>query len=231
MREEDSGFPWHTRDMKLSPSILTADLSRLDDEIRAAEAGGVDYIHLDVMDGHFVPNITIGPLIVAAVRKVTTLPLDVHLMIEHPERYVEPFAAAGASILTVHQEACTHLQRQLAQIRDHGCKASVAINPATPIVMLEDVLSDVDQVLVMTVNPGFGSQTFIPRSLDKVRRMRAMLDAAGSTADLEVDGGVHAANIAAVVAAGATVVVAGSAVYTSEYPVAHAVRLLRDAVR
>nr|MDQ2827832.1 ribulose-phosphate 3-epimerase [Chloroflexota bacterium] len=138
--------------MKISPSILTADLSRLGDEIRAAEAAGVDYIHLDVMDGYFVPNITIGPLVVAAVRAVTALPLDVHLMIEHPERYVAAFADAGATILTVHQETCAHLQRQLTQIRELGCKASVAINPATPIVMLEDVLSDADQVLVMTVN-------------------------------------------------------------------------------
>jgi ribulose-phosphate 3-epimerase len=215
--------------MKISPSILTADLSRLGEEIRAAEAAGVDYIHLDVMDGHFVPNITIGPLVVAAVRAVTALPLDVHLMIEHPERYVAAFADAGATILTVHQEACPHLQRQLTQIRELGCKASVAINPATPIVMLEDVLSDADQVLVMTVNPGFGGQSFIPRSLDKVRRMRAMLDASGSAADLEVDGGVNADNIGAVVAAGATVVVAGSSVYTPKRSVAEAVRLLRDA--
>jgi len=215
--------------MKIAPSILTADLARLGDEIRTAEAAGVDYIHLDVMDGHFVPNITIGPLVVAAVRAVTALPLDVHLMIEHPERYVAAFADAGATIMTVHQEACAHLQRQLTQIRELGCKASVAINPATPIVMLEDVLSDADQVLVMTVNPGFGGQSFIPRSLDKVRRMRAMLDAAGSAADIEVDGGVNADNIGAVVAAGATVVVAGSSVYTPKRSVAEAVRLLRDA--
>jgi ribulose-phosphate 3-epimerase len=215
--------------MKLSPSILTADLSRLGEEVRAAEAAGVDYIHLDVMDGHFVPNITLGPLVVAAVRAVTGLPLDVHLMIERPEFYVGAFAEAGASILTVHQEACTHLQRQLAQIRELGCKASVAINPATPIGMLEDVLPDVDQVLMMTVNPGFGSQKFIPQTLDKVRRMRAMLDAAGSSADLEVDGGVNAGNIGSLVAAGVTVVVAGSAVYTPKRSVADAVRLLREA--
>ena len=215
--------------MKIAPSILTADLARLGDEIRAAEAAGVDYIHLDVMDGHFVPNITIGPLVVAAVRAVTALPLDVHLMIEHPERYVAAFADAGATIMTVHQEACAHLQRQLTQIRELGCKASVAINPATPIGMLEDVLPDVDQVLMMTVNPGFGSQKFIPQTLDKVRRMRAMLDAAGSSADLEVDGGVNAGNIGPLVAAGVTVVVAGSAVYTPKRSVADAVRLLREA--
>ncbi len=216
--------------MKLSPSILTADLSRLGDEIRAAEAAGVDYIHLDVMDGHFVPNITIGPLIVAAVRGVTALPLDVHLMIERPERYVEDFARAGASILTVHQEACVHLQRQLAQIRELGCKASVALNPATPLVTIEDVLPDLDQLLVMTVNPGFGGQSFIPGMMDKIRRARALLDAAGSAADLEIDGGVNPDNIAACAAAGATVAVAGSSVYNPRHGVAESVRLLRQAV-
>jgi len=215
--------------MKLSPSILTADWSRLGEQIRAAEEAGVDYIHLDVMDGHFVPNISFGPLVVAAVRQITRLPLDVHLMIERPELYVDDFARAGASIITVQQEACIHLQRQLAQIKELGCKASVALNPATPLVMLEDTLPDLDQVLVMTVNPGFGGQSFIPQMLDKVRRMRAMLDAARSMADLEVDGGIKPANIAQVVAAGATVVVAGSAVFSPTRPVAEAVRLLREA--
>jgi ribulose-phosphate 3-epimerase len=215
--------------MKLAPSILTADWSRLGEQIRAAEEAGVDYIHLDVMDGHFVPNISFGPLVVAAVREITRLPLDVHLMIAHPERYVDDFARAGASIITVQQEACIHLQRQLVQIKELGCKASVALNPATPLVMLEDTLADLDQVLVMTVNPGFGGQAFIPQMLDKVRRMRAMLDAARSTADLEVDGGIKPANIAHVVAAGATVVVAGSAVFSPTRTVAAAVRLLREA--
>ena len=216
--------------MKLSPSILTANWSRLGEQIRAAEDAGVDYIHLDVMDGHFVPNISFGPLVVAAVREMTALPLDVHLMISNPELYVDDFARAGASILTVQQEACIHLHRQLQQIREAGCKASVALNPATPLVTLENVLPDLDQVLVMTVNPGFGSQAFIPQMLDKVRRMRAMLDAAGSHADLEIDGGIKPSNIAALRDAGATVAVVGSAVYTKERPVAEAVRLLRDAL-
>jgi ribulose-phosphate 3-epimerase len=176
-----------------------------------------------------VPNISFGPLVVAAVRQMTTLPLDVHLMIEQPELYVDDFARAGATIITVQQEACIHLHRQIEQIKELGCQASVALNPATPLVMLEDVLPDLDQVLVMTVNPGFGGQEFIPQMLDKVRRMRAMLDAADSTADLEVDGGIKPANIAHVVAAGATVVVAGSAVFSPTRPVAEAVRLLREA--
>ena len=216
--------------MKLSPSILTADWSRLGEQIRAAEAAGVDYIHLDVMDGHFVPNISFGPLVVAAVRQMTALPLDVHLMITNPELYVDDFARAGASIITVQQEACVHLHRQLQQIKEAGCKASVALNPATPLVTLENVVGDLDQVLVMTVNPGFGGQAFILEMLDKVRRMRAMLDAAGSVADLEVDGGIKPSNIATLRDAGATVCVVGSAVYTKERPVAEAVRLLREAL-
>ncbi len=215
--------------MKLSPSILTADWARLGEQIREAEAAGADYIHIDVMDGHFVPNITLGPYMVSTIRSITALPLDIHLMIERPEQYVPDFAQVGATIITVHQEACAHLQRQVAQIREAGCKASVAVNPATPLVTLEDVLPDLDQVLVMTVNPGFGNQHFIPQALDKIRRMRAMLDAAGSSADLEIDGGVKADNIAACVAAGATVVVAGSAVYTPTQSVAEAVRQLREA--
>ena len=215
--------------MKLSPSILTVDWSRLGEQIRAAEEAGVDYIHLDVMDGHFVPNISFGPLVVAAVREMTRLPLDVHLMIERPELYVDEFAQAGASIITVHREACIHLHRQVQQIKELGCKASVALNPATPVVTLEDVLPDLDQVLVKTVNPGFGGQSFIPQMLDKVRHMRAMLDAAGSGADLEVDGGVKHANFAQLQAAGATVAVTGSAVYAPDHSVADAVRLLREA--
>ncbi|HKC76186.1 MAG TPA: ribulose-phosphate 3-epimerase [Chloroflexota bacterium] len=215
--------------MKLAPSILTADWSRLGEQIRAAEEAGVDYIHLDVMDGHFVPNISFGPLVVAAVRQLTTLPLDVHLMIERPELYVDDFARAGATIITVQQEACIHLHRQVEQIKELGCQASVALNPATPLVMLEDTLPDLDQVLVMTVNPGFGGQAFIPQMLDKVRRMRAMLDAAGSSADLEVDGGIKPDNVAQLIVAGATVVVAGSAIFSPQRSVAEAVRLLRDA--
>ena len=217
--------------MKLAPSIMTADWSRLGDEIRAAENAGVDFIHLDVMDGHFVPNISFGPLVVRTVRGVTALPLDVHLMIEHPEQFVEEIAAAGASIITVHQEACIHLHRQIEQIRELGCKASVALNPATPLVAIEEVLTDLDQVLVMSVNPGFGGQSFIPFVLDKVRRARAALDAAGASAALEVDGGIKPDNIAALRDAGATVAVVGSAVYSPDSSVADAVRSLRLALR
>lgn len=216
--------------IKIAPSILTADWMRLGEQIAEAERAGVDMFHLDVMDGHFVPNLTLGPSMVEAVRRVTALPLDIHLMIESPERFVEAFARAGATTITVHQEACIHLQRQLTQIRDLGCRASVAVNPATPLVVLEDVLDIADQVLVMTVNPGFGHQHFIPRSLDKIRRMKAMLDIAGSPADLQVDGGVKHDNIAAVAAAGATIAVTGSSVYTPERSVAGAVKLLRDAL-
>lgn len=216
--------------MKLAPSILTADWSRLGEQIAAAEAAGVDCIHLDVMDGHFVPNISFGPLVVAAVRKMTGLPLDIHLMIEQPELYIEEFAAAGATSITVQQEACIHLHRQLEQIKDLGCRASVALNPATSLLMLQEVLLELDQVLIMSVNPGFGGQSFIPHSLDKLRRMRSMLDAAGAHAELQVDGGIKPANIADVAAAGATIAVVGSAVFSPEHSVEEAVRLLRDAV-
>ncbi len=215
--------------MKLAPSILTADFSRLGDEIRAAADAGVDCIHLDVMDGQFVPNISFGPLVVAAVRAQTTLPIEVHLMIVQPDRYVEEFALAGAGLIIVHQEACTHLHRQIEQIHQLGCKAGVALNPATPILMLEEVLGDLDRVLIMTVNPGFGGQSFIPGTFDKVRRMRALLDARGSQAEVQVDGGVKPANIAAVAAAGASVAVVGSAVYNPDYPVREAVAALRRA--
>ena len=216
--------------MKIAPSILTADWLRLGDQILEAEAAGVDYIHLDVMDGHFVPNISFGPHVVAAVREVTSLPLDVHLMIENADRYIENFARAGATIITIQREATVHLHRQLEQIRSVGCKASVALNPATPLVELEDMLPYIDQVLIMSVNPGFGGQEFIMPILDKVRRMRATLDASSSHADLEVDGGIKPANIAALRDAGATVAVVGSAVYTPDRGVREAVRLLRDAL-
>ncbi len=215
--------------MKLAPSILTADWLRLGEEIRAAEEAGVDYIHLDVMDGRFVPNISFGPLVVEAVRRVTNLPLDVHLMIVEPDRFVEEFAAAGATIITVQQEACVHLHRQIEQIHEVGCKASVALNTGTPIIVLQDVLTLLDQVLVMTVNPGFGGQSFIPEMVDKIRRMRAMLDAAGAHADLEIDGGIKPDNIAHLKAAGATVAVVGSAVFSPEHSVREAVSALRLA--
>jgi ribulose-phosphate 3-epimerase len=218
------------RTFKLAPSILTADLGYLADAIGQAEAAGVDYIHLDVMDGRFVPNISIGPLVVAAVRKVTNLPLDVHLMIVEPDRYVEAFAQAGATGITVHQEACLHLQRQIHQIKQLGVRAGVALNPATPLVAVEEIVADLDLLLIMSVNPGFGGQSFIPASLDKVRRAHALLAARGATAELEVDGGVTAANIASLAAAGATVFVAGSAIYNPRAPVAEAVTALRAAL-
>jgi ribulose-phosphate 3-epimerase len=214
----------------LAPSILTADLGRLADEIRAAEQAGADWIHLDVMDGHFVPNLTFGPHIVEAVRKSTNLPLDVHLMITEPEKYAPVFAGAGATIITMHQEACTHLNRQIAQLHELGVKAGVALNPATPVHMLEDIAADIDLVLVMTVNPGFGGQSFIEHSLDKVRRMRELLQRSGSKADLEVDGGISEVNIATVARAGANVFVVGSAVYNDRRSVRESIGVLRSAL-
>jgi ribulose-phosphate 3-epimerase len=200
---------------KIAPSILSADFTRLGDEIRALEAAGADYVHIDVMDGHFVPNITIGPLIVEAVRRVTTLPLDVHLMIENPDSYISDFAAAGADIIVVHAEAVNHLHRTVQLIRSLGKKAGVSLNPATPLNVLEYVLDDLDLVLLMTVNPGFGGQSFIDACLPKIHSLRAMLDRRGSEAELEVDGGVKVSNIAGIAHAGADVFVAGSAVFGS----------------
>ena len=200
---------------KIAPSILSADFSRLGEEIRAIELAGADYVHIDVMDGHFVPNITIGPLIVEAARRVTTLPLDVHLMIENPDSYIPDFAAAGADIIVVHAEAVNHLHRTVQLIRSLGKKAGVSLNPATPLNCLEYVLDDLDLVLLMTVNPGFGGQSFIDACLPKVHALRAMLDRRGSEAELEVDGGVKVSNIAAIAHAGADVFVAGSAVFGS----------------
>lgn len=198
---------------KIAPSILSADFSRLGDEIRAVEAAGADYIHIDVMDGHFVPNITIGPLIVEAARKVTTLPLDVHLMIENPDLYIADFAAAGADIIVVHAEATHHLHRSIQLIKSLGKRAGVSLNPATPLNILDYVIDDLDLVLLMTVNPGFGGQSFIEACLPKIHSLRAMLDRRGSEAELEVDGGVKPANIATISHAGADVFVAGSAVF------------------
>jgi ribulose-phosphate 3-epimerase len=201
--------------IQIAPSILSADFGRLADEVRAVAAAGADLIHVDVMDGRFVPNITIGPVVVAAVRKATTLPLDVHLMIEEPERYVDAFAKAGADTIGVHVEACRHLHRVLQQIRQAGKRASVTLNPHTPIEMIRHVLPDVDQVLVMSVNPGFGGQSFIPEALPKIRALRAELAARNLTVDIEVDGGIKVDNISEVAAAGANVFVAGSAVFES----------------
>ena len=200
---------------KISPSILSADFARLGDEVRAVAAAGADYIHVDVMDGHFVPNITIGPLVVEAVRKVTDLPLDVHLMIADPDKYIPDFAAAGADIIVVHAEATNHLHRTLQLIKSLGKKSGVSLNPATPLQYLDHILGDLDLVLLMTVNPGFGGQSFIDACLPKIRTLRAMLDDGGYEAELEVDGGVKTGNIGAIAHAGADVFVAGSAVFGS----------------
>ncbi len=217
--------------VKIAPSILAADFARLGDQVREAEAAGADWIHVDVMDGHFVPNITMGPTIVAALRRVTTLPLDVHLMIEEPERYLADFAGAGADRLTVHVEACPHLHSTLEQIRRLGVLPGVTLNPATPLVSLEEVLHLVDLILVMTVEPGFGGQAFIPRSLQRLRRLRAMLAEAGVSPEVEVDGGIDVHTAPQVVAAGATVLVAGTAIFGSPEGIPTALRRLREAAR
>ncbi|WP_043427898.1 ribulose-phosphate 3-epimerase [Cystobacter fuscus] len=202
-----------TRRVLVSPSLLSSDFGRLAEEVRAVEAAGADWIHVDVMDGRFVPNITLGPVIVQAIKKVATRPLDVHLMIVEPEKYVEAFAKAGADILTVHVEACTHLHRVLQQIRHAGARPAVVLNPATPLSAVEEVLGEVDMVLLMSVNPGFGGQGFIPHTVDKVRRLRAMLEARGLTTHIQVDGGINSETARLVVAAGADVLVAGSYVF------------------
>jgi ribulose-phosphate 3-epimerase len=199
--------------LRIAPSILSADLGRLAEEIADIEQGGADWVHVDVMDGRFVPNITLGPIVVAAARRATTLPLDVHLMIVEPERYVEAFAEAGADIISIHVEACTHLQRTLSQIRALGKRAGVVLNPHTPEDAVRYVLEDVDLILVMSVNPGFGGQRFIPSVLEKLRALRADIDRRGLAVELEVDGGVSVETARAVVAAGANVLVAGSAAF------------------
>ncbi|HAY77564.1 MAG TPA: ribulose-phosphate 3-epimerase [Gemmatimonadetes bacterium] len=215
--------------MKIAPSILSADFARLSDEIGGIEEGGAEWVHVDVMDGHFVPNITIGPLIVDAARRSTNLPLDVHLMIENPDHYVEAFVKAGADIVTVHQEACTHLHRTIQKIHELGAKAGVAINPGTSLEAIRDVLPYLDLLLVMSVNPGFGGQSYIEASTAKLGRARAMLEEVGSDAELEVDGGVGVSNVEEIVNAGASVVVAGSAVYGHPDGAAAGVRAIRSA--
>jgi ribulose-phosphate 3-epimerase len=215
-----------TRTVKIAPSILSADFGRLGDEVRAISAA-CDSVHVDVMDGHFVPNLTIGPLVVEAVKRATTLPLDVHLMILDAERWVPAYAKAGADIIGVHAEACPHLHRTIGQIKELGKRASVVLNPATPPQVLEYVLGDVDQVLVMSVNPGFGGQKFIGSALEKIRWLRAEIDRRGLAVDIEVDGGVKLDNIAEVCAAGANVIVSGSGVFgTKDY--AATIRAMRD---
>jgi ribulose-phosphate 3-epimerase len=219
------------RPLKIAPSILTIDWGHLAQAIRAAEDGGADYIHLDVMDGHFVPNITFGPAIVSTVRSLTDLPLDVHLMVADPDRYLADFAGAGADILTVHVEASLHLHRSIQRIIELGCKAGVALNPATPIESVREISPFVDMVLVMTVNPGLGGQKFIETSTSKIGRMRALLDEFNPTCDLEVDGGISATNIRDVVRRGANVIVAGSSVYDKEGRTRENIALLRQAAK
>jgi ribulose-phosphate 3-epimerase len=204
------------RSIMIAPSILSADFSRLGEEVRAVEAAGADVIHVDVMDGHFVPNITIGPLVVKAVRAVTSLPVDVHLMITDPDRYLNDFIDAGADWITVHVEACTHLHRTLVAIRERGKKAGAVLNPATSLTTLEYVLAEIDLVMLMSVNPGFGGQSFIESSLEKTSRLRQMLDRINPSAGIEVDGGISPATIGRMAAAGANIFVAGSAIYGQE---------------
>jgi ribulose-phosphate 3-epimerase len=215
--------------VKIAPSILSADFARLGEQVAEAESGGGDYIHVDVMDGHYVPNITIGPLVVKAVRRCTQLPLDVHLMIESPERYLADFCAAGADNLTVHVETCPHLHRTIHQIRELGCRAGVALNPSTPVAMIEEILADVDLVLVMTVNPGFGGQTLIEGTLAKIQRLRTMLDELGAATEIEVDGGIDPQTASRVAQAGANVLVAGSAIFGAAEGVAVAISGIRQA--
>lgn len=202
--------------IKIAPSILSADFAKLGDEIRDVEAGGADYIHVDVMDGHFVPNITIGPLIVEAIRPVTKLPLDVHLMIENPDLYIEQFAKAGADYITVHVEACKHLHRTIQFIKSLGVKAGVVLNPATPVETIRHVISDVDMVLLMSVNPGFGGQKFIDEVLPKIRDVKKMATERNPGLEIEIDGGVNEQTAKLCIEAGANVLVAGSAVFNQE---------------
>jgi ribulose-phosphate 3-epimerase len=222
-----SGKEFFMPKARLAPSILAADFSRLGEHVQEAEAGGADWIHVDVMDGHFVPNISFGALIVQAIRPVTSLTIDVHLMIENPDLYLADFADAGADLLNVHLEACTHLNRTIQQIKDLGCKAGVTLNPATPLSTLEEILPDVDLVLLLSVNPGFGGQSYIPGMTSKIKRLRQMLDDIGSPAELEIDGGVNANTIAEIAGAGATMLVAGSAVFNDKAPVAENIQQLR----
>jgi ribulose-phosphate 3-epimerase len=202
--------------VKIAPSILSADFSKLGDEIKAVEDAGADWIHVDVMDGNFVPNITIGPLVVESIRNVTSLPLDVHLMIENADQYIKDFASAGADILTVHVEACPHLNRTLQLIQEQEVRSGVVLNPATPLSSIEEVLHDIDMVLLMSVNPGFGGQKFIPSAIDKIHNLSDIMTHYDQEFELEVDGGIKPENVADIKAAGATVLVAGTAIFKAK---------------
>jgi ribulose-phosphate 3-epimerase len=215
--------------IKLAPSILSADFARLGEQIDEVTRAGADYIHVDVMDGHFVPNITIGAPVVASIRPVTSLPLDVHLMIEHPERYISDFVNAGADIITVHVEASPHLHSTIEAIKKLGVKAGVSLNPPTPLGAIEEFLPHVDLVLIMSVNPGFGGQSFIPETLPRIANMRKLLDDRGLSAELEVDGGITADNAPDIVKAGADVLVAGNSVFRAEEGISGAIQRLREA--
>ncbi len=214
--------------IQIAASVLSADFTALADAVQAAERGGADLIHVDVMDGHFVPNITLGPPVVRAIKRVASVPLDVHLMITDPDRYAEAFVEAGASMLSVHVEVLPHLHRTISMIKSLGVKAGVALNPSMPVIAIEEIAADVDFVLVMSVDPGFGGQSFIPRSVHKVAAVRDLLDRAGNPAPIEIDGGIDRGNIAAVVEAGAEIMVAGTAIFGMEDP-AEATRVLRRA--
>lgn len=213
--------------IKLAPSILSADFARLLEDVKKVEKAGCEYLHIDVMDGHFVPNITLGPAIVKSLRKDVNMVFDAHLMIKNPDNYIKEFADAGCDIIVVHQEACTHLHRTIQNIKSHGVKAGVALNPATPIETIKYVLEDVDMVLLMSVNPGFGGQSYIPVVTKKIKELRALIDEMGLDIDIEVDGGVKPSNISEVVNAGANVIVAGSAIFNAG-DIDEAVKSLRE---
>lgn len=203
--------------IKLAPSILSADFAKLLEDVRKVESAGCEYLHIDVMDGHFVPNITLGPLVVKSLKKENiNMVFDAHLMIENPDQYIEEFVKAGCDIITVHQEACVHLHRTIQNIKSHGIKAGVVLNPATPVDTIKHVLPDLDMVLLMSVNPGFGGQSFIPCVLDKIKELKAIIDSQGLNIDIEADGGISPKNVAEVVQAGANIIVAGSAIFGSD---------------